>query len=126
MPASGYLAPRPAGEAPACPAITTLTAVVTRSTELRARGLTVHVDRPGLVPALAGAGRLGPEWPEVPVPVATALAHAVREALASVAVLEAEARPLLRGVADATRAAVDVDQTGAGCLEVRWRKQEAA
>ena len=24
------------------------------------------------------------------------------------------------------RAAVDVDETGAGCLEVRWRKQEAA
>jgi hypothetical protein len=69
MPASGYLAPRPAGKAPA-----------------------------------GGAGRLGPEWPEVPVPVATALPHAVR----------------------ATLAAVDADQTGAGCLEVRWRKQEAA
>jgi signal transduction histidine kinase len=54
--------------------------------ELRDRGLTVHVDRPGRGPALAGgAGRLGQEWPEVPVPVATALAHAVREALANVA-----------------------------------------
>jgi signal transduction histidine kinase len=54
--------------------------------ELRDRGLTVHVDRPGRVPALAGgAGALDQQWPEVPVPVATALAHAVREALANVA-----------------------------------------
>ena len=28
--------------------------------------------------------------------------------------------------AAAWRAAIDVDETGAGCLEVRWRKQEAA
>ena len=54
--------------------------------ELRDRGLTVHVEVPGRVPALAGGGGpLSEDWPEVPVPVATALAHAVREALANVA-----------------------------------------
>jgi signal transduction histidine kinase len=53
--------------------------------ELRDRGLTVHLEVPGRVPALAGAGPLSDDWPEVPVPVATALAHAVREALAKVA-----------------------------------------
>ncbi len=101
------------------------------------------------VPALAGvgAGLLGEDWPDVPVPVATALAHAVREALANVAshAGTGEAWVELRsGVADGTlnladpavqercarhpgwRAAVDIDETGAGCLEVRWRKEEAA
>ncbi|MGH3399687.1 MAG: sensor histidine kinase, partial [Streptosporangiaceae bacterium] len=54
--------------------------------ELADRGLTVHVDVPGRGPALAGgAGPSSEDWPEVPVPVATALAHAVREALANVA-----------------------------------------
>ena len=54
--------------------------------ELRDRGLTVHVEVPGRVPALAGGGGpLSEDWPGVPVPVATALAHAVREALANVA-----------------------------------------
>ncbi len=54
--------------------------------ELRDRGLTVHVEVPGRVPALAGGGGpLSEDWPEVPVPVAAALAHAVREALANVA-----------------------------------------
>jgi signal transduction histidine kinase len=55
--------------------------------ELRARGLTVHLDLPGLVPAPAGGGAspLTEPWPEVPAPVAAALAHAVREALANVA-----------------------------------------
>jgi signal transduction histidine kinase len=54
---------------------------------LRDRGLTVHVDVCGRVPALAGVavGPLDGDWPEVPVQVATALAHAVREALANVA-----------------------------------------
>jgi signal transduction histidine kinase len=54
--------------------------------ELAGRGLTVHVDVPGRRPApVEGARPSSEEWPEVPVPVATALTHAVREALANVA-----------------------------------------
>ena len=60
--------------------------------EMRARGLIVHIEVTGDVPVRAGvcgenSSRAGPAYGAlaIPVPVAAAIAHAVREALANVA-----------------------------------------
>ena len=61
------------------------------ASEMRARGLDVHVEVAGGAPAAAGRpGGTGPpagpaDGPAVPAPVGAAFAHAVREALANVA-----------------------------------------
>ena len=77
-----------------------LAAIEAVATEMRDRGLVVHVDavsaqrgpgsdgpdgRPAGPGAAAGPGAPAPQNPFVPVPVAVAIAHAVREALANVA-----------------------------------------
>jgi signal transduction histidine kinase len=54
------------------------------ASEMRARGLDVHVKVTGDVPAGSG-GRAPDAGPAIPVPVAVAMAHAVREALTNVA-----------------------------------------